>query len=136
MQGNLHLKNGDVGSAQMSFQAISTLSRSKGKQSSGKRDQYALMSLANIEFGMGEKQREKNQKNQNGYLNDKAKSHFETASKIYERALIEQPKNVYAANGLGIVLAELGHNQAATDVFSKINEQSSMLHSRINLAHL
>ena len=40
------------------------------------------------------------------------------------------------ANGLGIVLAELGHAEASTNIFAKINEQSAMLHSRINLAHM
>ena len=71
-----------------------------------------------------------------GALNDKGKNHLNVAAKIYEKCMTYDKKNVYAANGLGIVLAELGHAQAATDIFSKINDQSSMLHSRINLAHM
>jgi|TARA_B110000090_G_C13300567_1_gene415597 RNA polymerase-associated protein CTR9 len=50
--------------------------------------------------------------------------------------LTSELRNTFAANGLGIVLAELGHADAAKEIFSKINEQSSMLHSRINLGHM
>ena len=80
-----------------------------------------LPTLANIEFGISEKLRMKG-----GLLSTKAKSHLENAQRIYEMCLTSDIKNTYAANGLGIVMAELGHAKAATDIFSKINEQSSM----------
>jgi RNA polymerase-associated protein CTR9 len=127
MQGNMYLRKGEVGKAQVSFEALVQL-KSKSKRTG---DSYALLSLANIEFGRSEKLRMKG-----GLLSTKAKSHLENAQRIYERCLTSDIKNTYAANGLGIVMAELGHAKAATDIFSKINEQSSMLHSRINLAHM
>lgn len=39
---------------------------------------------------------------------------------MYKRVLKEQPSNMYAAHGLGCVLAELGHLEEAKEVFSRV----------------
>jgi tetratricopeptide (TPR) repeat protein len=56
---------------------------------------------------------------------------------MFKRVLDLDVKNAYAANGIGMVLAELGHREKAAKIFSAVNEATpNMLQSRVNLAHL
>jgi RNA polymerase-associated protein CTR9 len=54
----------------------------------------------------------------------------------YKNALKRSPTNLYAANGLGMILAEQGKLDAAHDVFAKAREASpDALPPTMNLAH-
>lgn len=54
----------------------------------------------------------------------------------YKNALKRWPQNLYAANGLGMILAEQGKLDAANDVFAKVREASpDALPATMNLAH-
>ena len=40
--------------------------------------------------------------------------------KYYWQVMVQQPNNIYAANGLGIILAEKGQLDQAKDFFIKV----------------
>ena len=100
---NIRLEAGDVDGAKKLFSSL--------QQKSGKRDVYAQLSLANIEFqaAMDNEGR-------------KREDHLNFALKIYKRVLQKDDSNIYAANGIGMVLAERGHLTFARDIFTKVRE--------------
>lgn len=65
-------------------------------------------------------------------------SHLRTSYKFYHPVLAEHIRNAYAANGLGVVCATKGENDAAREIFSKIR-QSNIKNTEdtdINLANV
>ena len=115
LHGNLHLEKGEWNYAQKKFEAIMGMPTLRN-------DPYALLSMGNIYVSNLDENTEKNLKRSEGY---------------FRKILQTQPNNLYAANGLGIVLAEKGHLSAAKLVFSQVREAApEMPDAWINLAHI
>lgn len=100
---NIRLEAGDVDGAKKLFSSL--------QQKSGKRDIYAQLSLANIEFQAAMENEGR-----------KRQDHLNFALKIYKRILQKDDSNIYAANGIGMVLAERGHLTFARDIFTKVRD--------------
>jgi RNA polymerase-associated protein CTR9 len=45
---------------------------------------------------------------------------LEKARELYQKVLVQKPNNMYAANGLGVVLAEKGLFDVAKDIFTQV----------------
>jgi len=52
--------------------------------------------------------------------------HLSAAARHFSEALTLQKGNIYAANGLGAVLASLGKLEAARSVFSQLRESAAL----------
>ncbi|CEG49164.1 TPR-containing nuclear phosphoprotein that regulates K() uptake [Plasmopara halstedii] len=89
-----------------------------------KNDPYAFLSMGNIFMSnLGEKNR---------YAKNMSLSEV-----YYKKTLAAHPRNIYAANGLGIMIAEKGNFELAKQVFSQVREASpDMPDAWINLAHI
>ncbi|CAM9129407.1 unnamed protein product, partial [Choristocarpus tenellus] len=116
--GNLHMRNLEWGPAQKKFEMILDLPTLRG-------DSYAMLSLGNIYFSN---------------LEDRTKyeKHLQYAANFYQEVLKEDDANAFAANGLGMVLAEKGMLDQAKDVFARVREISAEVLADvwINLAHV
>ncbi|CAM9716511.1 unnamed protein product [Chrysoparadoxa australica] len=114
--GNLHMRSKEWGPAQKMFEKI--LETNEG-------DSYAMLSLGNIYFAN---------------LEDKGKydKHLGHAANFYQRILVADSSNAYAANGLGMVLAEKDNLEQAKDVFARVREVSAEVLGDVwvNLAHV
>jgi len=77
-----------------------------------KHDAYALVMLGNIHHRSVKFEQAKPQIEQC----------YKRALEHYHKALSLDPHNMYAANGIGMILAEKGHFQQAKDVFLKVRE--------------
>lgn len=72
------------------------------------------------------------------------KNHLSKALECYKIALSKEPSNAYAANGVGVVLAEEGSMSTAKEIFSKVQEavasnpawQISLPDAHLNLANV
>ena len=102
---NIRLESGDMDGAKKLFTSL--------QQKSGRRDVYAQLSLANIEF-------------ETAMISEgrKKQDHLNFALKIYKRVLQRDDSNIYAANGIGMVLAERGHLTYARDIFTKVRDSA------------
>ena len=61
---------------------------------------------------------------------------YKQAAQFYAHALAANPHNAYAANGLGVLLAEKGHFLQARETFVQVREANpDDLDVWINLAH-
>ena len=97
-----------------------------------KRDAYAQVSLANIQYiqyiqagggGGGGGSREGQQ------------ARLDKATEMYRSVLQHEPNNVYAANGLGTVCVEKGRLQEAREIFTVVREAAAGCdHALLNLA--
>lgn len=117
LQGNIHLTKREWSLAQKKFEKVMGMPTLKN-------DPYALLSMGNIFMSnLGEKNRyTKNMSLSEGY---------------YKKTIQSHPANIYAANGLGIMVAEKGNFELAKQIFSQVREASpDMPDAWINLAHL
>eukprot|EP00873_Tetraselmis_striata_P036611 jgi/Tetstr1/456875/TSEL_043547.t1 len=72
------------------------------------------------------------------------KNHYSKALECYKNALTKDGANAYAANGIGVVLAEQGSMETAKDIFTKVHEavasnpawQISLPDAQLNLANI
>ncbi|CAD7699619.1 unnamed protein product, partial [Ostreobium quekettii] len=82
-------------------------------------DPYALLAMAtlNMYSAPGERRREGDEK--------RARQHFLKGLEYYQKALEKDMSNVYAANGLGAALAELGHLEVAKEIFTEVQEAAA-----------
>nr|XP_042714821.1 RNA polymerase-associated protein CTR9 homolog isoform X2 [Chrysemys picta bellii] len=65
------------------------------------------------------------------------KRHQDRALAIYKQVLRNDPKNLYAANGIGAVLAHKGYFREARDVFAQVREATADISDVwLNLAHI
>lgn len=116
--GNLRMRSGEWGPAQKNFEKILSMPDLRT-------DSYAMLSLGNIYFSN---------------LEDKGKyeKHLQHAANFYQQILLVDISNSYAANGLGMVLAEKGMLDQAKDVFARVREASSEILGDVwvNLAHV
>ncbi|KAI7905639.1 uncharacterized protein BX663DRAFT_500417 [Cokeromyces recurvatus] len=61
---------------------------------------------------------------------------YKLAVNFYSQALRRDPMNTYAANGLAIVIAEIGHIEQARDLFNQVREANvNNPNVWVNLAH-
>lgn len=117
LQGNIYLRKREWVFAQKKFEKVMGMPNLKN-------DPYAFLSMGNIFMSnLGEKNRyTKNMSLSEGY---------------YKKILQNHPSNIYAANGLGIMIAEKGNFEQAKQIFTQVREASpAMADSWINLAHI
>nr|XP_006642561.1 PREDICTED: RNA polymerase-associated protein CTR9 homolog [Lepisosteus oculatus] len=119
--GNLHLAKQEWGPGQKKFERIL-------KQVSTQNDTYSMLALANVwlqTLHQPTKDREKE------------KRHQDRALAIYKQVLRNDAKNLYAANGIGAVLAHKGYFREARDVFAQVREATAEISDVwLNLAHI
>jgi len=87
-------------------------------------DPYVHLSLGNI-FHKSRYDRE-----------DKSERNLQHAMAKYMKVMNSNPTNIYAANGVGIVMAEQGRLSEAKDIFNEILPYADRPDMRINLAHI
>jgi RNA polymerase-associated protein CTR9 len=117
LQGNIHMNKREWSLAQKKFERVMCMPNMKN-------DPYAFLSMGNIFMSnLGEKNRyTKNMSLAEGY---------------YKKTIQTQNNNMYAANGLGIMVAEKGNFEVAKQIFTQVREASpDMPDAWINLAHL
>lgn len=117
LQGNIHLKKREWVFAQKKYEKVMGMPGLKN-------DPYAFLSMGNIFMSnLGEKNR---------YAKNMSLSEV-----YYKKTLAAHPRNIYAANGLGIMIAEKGNFELAKQIFSQVREASpDMPDAWINLAHI
>ena len=102
--GNLHLAKQEWGPGQKKFERIL-------KQPSTANDAYSILALGNVWLQtLHQPSRDKT----------KEKRHQDRALAMYKQVLRNDPRNLYAANGIGCILAHKGFQREARDVFSQV----------------
>ncbi|KAL7992179.1 hypothetical protein Chor_016435 [Crotalus horridus] len=105
--GNLHLAKQEWGPGQKKFERIL-------KQPSTQNDTYSMLALGNV------------------WLQT-----LHQPTRDREKVLRNDPKNLYAANGIGAVLAHKGYFREARDVFAQVREATADISDVwLNLAHI
>ncbi|XP_053305597.1 RNA polymerase-associated protein CTR9 homolog [Spea bombifrons] len=119
--GNLHLAKQEWGPGQKKFERIL-------KQPSTQNDTYSMLALGNVWLQtLHQPTRDR----------EKEKRHQDRALAIYKQVLRNDPKNLYAANGIGAVLAHKGYVREARDVFAQVREATADISDVwLNLAHI
>ncbi|XP_075878603.1 RNA polymerase-associated protein CTR9 homolog [Nelusetta ayraudi] len=119
--GNLHLAKQEWGPGQKKFERIL-------KQPSTQNDTYSMLALGNVWLQtLHQPTRDR----------EKEKRHQDRALAIYKQVLRNDPKNLYAANGIGAVLAHKGYYRDARDVFAQVREATADISDVwLNLAHI
>lgn len=119
--GNLHLVKQEWGPGQKKFERILA-------QEATTEDTYSIVALGNVWLQtLYQSSRDK----------EKDRRHQERAIQMYRQALKIDPKNIYAANGIGCVLAHKGYINEARDVFSQVRESTADFPDVwINIAHI
>uniref|UniRef100_A0A8C2PYK8 RNA polymerase-associated protein CTR9 homolog n=1 Tax=Cyprinus carpio TaxID=7962 RepID=A0A8C2PYK8_CYPCA len=117
--GNLHLAKQEWGPGQKKFERIL-------KQPSTQNDTYSMLALGNVWL-----------QTLHQPSRDREKRHQDRALAIYKQVLRNDSKNLYAANGIGAVLAHKGYFREARDVFSQVREATAEISDGwLNLAHI
>lgn len=119
--GNLHLAKQEWGPGQKKFERIL-------KQPSTQNDTYSMLALGNVWLQtLHQPTRDR----------EKEKRHQDRALAIYKQVLRNDSKNLYAANGIGAVLAHKGYVREARDVFAQVREATAEISDVwLNLAHI
>ncbi|XP_022088278.1 RNA polymerase-associated protein CTR9 homolog [Acanthaster planci] len=119
--GNLHLAKQEWGPGQKKFERIL-------KQQATQNDSYSLLSLGNVWLQtLYQPTRDK----------EKEKRHQDRALAMYKQVLRNDGRNLYAANGIGAILAMKGYIRESRDVFSQVREATAdMCDVWLNLAHI
>uniref|UniRef100_A0A673YLR7 RNA polymerase-associated protein CTR9 homolog n=1 Tax=Salmo trutta TaxID=8032 RepID=A0A673YLR7_SALTR len=119
--GNLHLAKQEWGPGQKKFERIL-------KQPSTQNDTYSMLALGNVWLQtLHQPSRDR----------EKEKRHQDRALAIYKQVLRNDSKNLYAANGIGAVLAHKGYYREARDVFAQVREATADISDVwLNLAHI
>lgn len=119
--GNLHLAKQEFGPGQKKFERIL-------KQKSTSEDTYSHIALGNVwlqtlHVPNKDKEREKR--------------HQDRALSLYKTVLRQDSKNIWAANGIGAVLAHKGYVIEARDVFAQVRESTADFPDVwLNIAHI
>ncbi|XP_071509624.1 RNA polymerase-associated protein CTR9 homolog [Diadema antillarum] len=119
--GNLHLGKQEWGPGQKKFERIL-------KQPATQNDTYSLLALGNVWLQtLYQPTRDK----------EKEKRHQDRAMARYKQVLRNDSRNIYAANGIGCILAMKGYIREARDVFSQVREATADVSDVwLNLAHI
>lgn len=117
--GNLHLAKEQLNPAQRQFDHIFQ---------QNKQDTYALVALGNIWLHtLYHTQRDK----------EKEKRHEQHSLSQYKQVLKIDPRNIWAANGVGCVLAHKGMLNEARDIFAQVREATAdFADVWLNIAHI
>uniref|UniRef100_A0A1I7XTC8 TPR_REGION domain-containing protein n=1 Tax=Heterorhabditis bacteriophora TaxID=37862 RepID=A0A1I7XTC8_HETBA len=117
--GNLHMAKHEWGPAQKKFEHILKMSKD---------DVYSLVALGNVwleTLFSPSRNRENDSKN------------MERALAMFSRAIRIQPKNMWAANGVGCILAFKQQWQEARDLFAQVREATAdFFDVWVNIAHV
>lgn len=117
--GNLHLDKEQLGPAQHQFDRI---------LKSNEQDTYALVALGNIWL---------HTLYQNTRDKEKEKRHEQRALQMYKQVLKIDPRNIWAANGVGCVLAHKKLLNEARDIFAQVREATADFKDVwLNIAHI
>ncbi|KAL2624333.1 hypothetical protein R1flu_008578 [Riccia fluitans] len=125
VRGNLELKADDWLKAKETYKSVQNVD---GNHS------YALLALGNWNYYAAVRGERKDPKLE--------ATHLEKAKELYQNVLVRKPNNMYAANGIGIVLAEKGIFDLSKEVFTQVQEAAAgniaveMPDVWINLAHI
>lgn len=118
--GNMHLAKHEYNPGQKKFEAL------LHKGGAGKDDPYSLLALGNVWMETARTAPE-----------SKKAVYLKRATDFYKNVLKLDPHNLYAANGIGCVLAAQGKLLEAKDVFIQVREASTDIPDPwINLAHI
>jgi RNA polymerase-associated protein CTR9 len=82
-----------------------------------KSDPYATLSIANIMYYNTFKEKDKGRSSMDEKTRARIKEHLDQALAYYTKVLQTHPDNIYAANGVGAILAEQGKVDQAKEVF-------------------
>lgn len=117
--GNLHLAKQEWGPGQKKFERI--LKKSP-------KDTYSLVALGNVWLQtLHQPSRDK----------EKEKRHQERALLMYKQVLHIDNRNIWAANGIGAVLAHKGYITEARDCFAQVREATAdFCDVWLNIAHI
>uniref|UniRef100_A0A336K1N5 CSON010701 protein n=1 Tax=Culicoides sonorensis TaxID=179676 RepID=A0A336K1N5_CULSO len=119
--GNLHLAKMQWTLGQKNFETIL-------KNPATSADAYSLIALGNFWLqSLHQPSKDK----------EKDKKHQEKALQIYKQVLRNDPKNIWAANGIGCVLAHKGCIIEARDIFAQVREATADFSDVwLNIAHV
>lgn len=117
--GNLHLNKEQLGPAQHVFDRIIK---------NNEQDTYSLVALGNIWL---------HTLYQNNKDKEKEKRHEQRALAMYKQVLKIDPRNIWAANGVGCVLAHKNLLNEARDIFAQVREATAEFGDVwLNIAHI
>lgn len=119
--GNLHLAKQEWGPGQKKFERIL-------KQEVTGNDTYSLVALGNVWLQtLHQPTKDK----------EKEKRHQDRALAMYKQVLRCDPRNIWAANGIGAVLAHKGYISEARDIFAQVREATAdFCDVWLNIAHI
>ncbi|KAJ9588645.1 hypothetical protein L9F63_018058, partial [Diploptera punctata] len=119
--GNLHLAKMEWGPGQKKFERVLS-------SSSTSTDAYSLIALGNVWLQtLHQPTRDK----------EREKRHQDRALAMYKQVLRNDPRNIWAANGIGAVLAHKGCVNEARDIFAQVREATAeFCDVWLNIAHI
>ncbi|KAG0580584.1 hypothetical protein KC19_4G184500 [Ceratodon purpureus] len=126
VRGNLEVKTDDWLKAKDTFKGILEIKEGN--------DNYAMLALGNWNYYAATRGEKKVPKLE--------AIHLDKARELYQKVLGLQPNNMYAANGIGVVLAEKGMFDISKDIFTQVQEAATgnlavdMPDVWINLGHI
>ncbi|XP_066988648.1 RNA polymerase-associated protein CTR9 homolog isoform X1 [Macrobrachium rosenbergii] len=121
LMGNLHLAKNEWGPGQKKFERIL-------KNPSTTNDSYSLIALGNVWLTtLHQPNRDK----------EKERKHQDRALAMYKNVLRSDPRSIWAANGIGAVLAHKGYINEARDIFAQVREATADFSDVwMNIAHI
>ena len=124
LAGWILLKAKRWGEAEQQFESLRNLPKpavgSNAKEKTLTHDEYAMVSAANAAYYSALK--EGIVRRSDPKVAKREEEHYERAYSLYQKTLQKNGSNVFAANGLGIVLAERGRIDEAKTVFQLVQE--------------
>ncbi|XP_021927029.1 RNA polymerase-associated protein CTR9 homolog isoform X3 [Zootermopsis nevadensis] len=119
--GNLHLAKMEWGPGQKKFERVL-------KNPTTSTDAYSLIALGNVWLQtLHQPTRDK----------EREKRHQDRALAMYKQVLRNDPRNIWAANGIGAVLAHKGCVNEARDIFAQVREATAeFCDVWLNIAHI
>mmetsp|Transcript_31518 Transcript_31518/g.32072 ORF Transcript_31518/g.32072 Transcript_31518/m.32072 type:complete len:115 (-) Transcript_31518:519-863(-) len=71
-------------------------------------------------------------------ISNKYDTHLKDSYKFYHHALSEEPRNAFAANGLGMICAEKRYLEMGRELFGKVRETNMCIQSDLctNIANI
>jgi RNA polymerase-associated protein CTR9 len=97
-----------------------------------KHDQYSLTGMGNIHLTVAREMKRESEQDK-----DKRRGTYQRSIEFYHKALQLDPRNAYAAQGIGIALAEDKKDfGAAVQVFSKVKDTVKDASVLVNLGHI
>ncbi|KAL5964577.1 hypothetical protein TSMEX_007696 [Taenia solium] len=137
--GQMHLSRGEVEAAQRKFERII-------RQPKYRADAYCRITLGNVwlrslhhhhRYNANPNQTQQQHQQQQGRDKDRRRRHEARALSCYKAVLSADPRNIWAAHGIGCVLAHKGFINEARDVFAQVREATADFPDVwMNIAHV